>query len=374
MLVLPALLASCQHSEMVPGTATKSGLKPENFTDTIEGKPTALYVVKNDNGLEACITNYGGRLVSLMVPDKDGDLRDIVLGFDSVQAYYPENNHTDFGASIGRYANRICHGRFVIDGDTVILPTNNYGHCLHGGPSGWQYKVYEANQPNDSTLILTIESPDGDNGFPGNVKATVEYTLTYDNCLKLHYTAATDRPTIVNLTNHTYFSLSGDPMRTVNYDTLTINASGYTPVDSTFITTGEILPVAGTPMDFTSPRLIGERIDIHGCEQLRNGQGYDHNWVLDTQGDISVAAATLTSGESGITLTVYTDQPGIQVYTGNFLDGTIKGKRGLAYPRRSAVCLETQHYPDSPNKPQWPSVVLRPGEVYETSTIFQFSN
>lgn len=372
--VAGALAVGCQNSTQQAAYVTKSGLSPENFVDTVGGKPTALYVLQNANGVEACVTNYGGRLVSLMVPDNRGVLQDVVLGFDSIQSYYPENNPTDFGASIGRYANRIGRGRFVIGGDSIQLPVNNFGHTLHGGPSGWQYQVYDACQPDDSTLILSILSPDGDNGFPGNVNATVKYLLTSDNSLEISYSATTDMPTIINLTNHSYFSLSGNPRNTVNDDVLMINASGFTPVDSSFMTTGEILPVKGTPMDFTTPKRIGEDIANTGYEQLAYGKGYDHNWVLDTNGDIAQVAAVLSSPQSGIKMSVYTDQPGIQVYSGNFLDGTVVGKSGVAYPHRSAVCLETQHYPDSPNKPHWPSVLLRPGEVYETTTVYKFSN
>lgn len=350
-----------------------AGIDPADFSTEVDGKPVALYALHGSDGMEVAVTNYGGRIVALQVPDRDGVMRDVVLGFDSIGSYLPENNQTDFGASIGRYANRIDQGRLVIDGDTVMLPQNNFGHCLHGGPAGWQYQVYSAEQPNDSTLILTIDSPDGDNNFPGNVKATVTYTALPGNKLDIAYSAVTDKPTVVNMTNHSYFNLSGDPTKPVTDHVLYVAAQSYTPVDSTFMTTGEILAVEGTPMDFRTPRVLGEQITDFENEQVRNGNGYDHNWVLDTNGDINEPAAVLYSPESGITLTVYTDEPGIQVYSGNFLDGTVTGKNGVTYGQRAAVCLETQHYPDSPNKPQWPSTLLRPGETYNSHTIFSFN-
>lgn len=365
---LMMIATSCNQKE---ATLTKSGINPADFVGEYNGKPTALYTLENANGMEACITNFGGRIVSLMVPDRDGELRDVVLGFDSIAPYFPENNQTDFCASIGRYANRIDKGRFVIDGDTVQLPTNNFGHCLHGGPTGWQYQVYEAEQPNDSTLVLTIQSPDGDNNFPGNVTAKVTYTLSSDNRLGIDYEAVTDKPTVINMTNHAYFDLSGDPASTVESDVLQINASSFTPVDSTYMTTGEIRPVKDTPMDFTTPKAVGKDIAADD-EQVRNGNGFDHNWVLDTKGDINAPAAVLTSPASGIVLTVYTDEPGIQFYSGNFLDGTITGKKGKVYGQHAGLCLETQHYPDSPNKPEWPSTELRPGQTYRSHTVFAF--
>lgn len=363
-------LGACSTGTQQP-VLTKSGLNPENFAREYDGKKTALYTLSNANGMEVCVTNFGGRIVSIMAPDRDGNLRDVVLGLDSVAAYFPENNLTDFGASIGRYANRINQGRIVLDGDTIQLPQNNFGHCLHGGPTGWQYKVYDASQPNDSTVVLTLQSPDGDNNFPGNVTATVTYTLTADNAIDIDYKAETDKKTVVNMTNHSYFNLSGNPDNQITDNILYINAADFTPVDSTYMTTGEILPVKDTPMDFTTPKAVGQDIAVD-FEQLRNGNGYDHNWVLSTGGDINVPAATLVSPESGIKLTVYTDEPGIQVYSGNFLDGTVTGKQGKIYNQRTGICLETQHYPDSPNKPEWPSVVLEPGQTYTSHCIFKF--
>lgn len=351
--------------------STLSGLNPENFRTEVKGAQTDLFVLKNKQGMEVCITNFGGRIVSIMVPDKDGNMKDVVLGFDSIADYI--HVPSDFGASIGRYANRINRGRLVLDGDTIQLPQNNFGHCLHGGPEGWQYQVYDAKQTDGTTLELTRISPDGDANFPGNVTATVIYKLTDDNAIDIKYSATTDKKTVINMTNHSYFNLSGDPSQAATDHILYVNADNYTPVDSTFMTTGEILPVKGTPMDFTVPKVIGQDIDNYDFVQLKNGNGYDHNWVLNTQGDLTQVAARLTSPATGITLEVYTDEPGIQVYTGNFLDGTVKGKKGIVYNQRASVCLETQHFPDSPNKPEWPSVILEPGQTYSSECIFKFS-
>lgn len=329
-----------------------------------------FYPLKAGN-IEAVITPYGGRIVSLFVPDRDGVRRDIVLGFDTMDEYYPENNQTDFGAAIGRYANRIDSGHLEIDGVTYQLPQNNFGHCLHGGPDGWQYKTYKVVKATRNSLKLEMDSPDGDANFPGAVKAYVTYTLTPENTIDIRYEATTDAPTVINMTNHSYFNLHGDGNRNILDCELYLNASNYTPVDDTFMTTGEIAPVEGTPFDFRSPKPIGLEIDADN-EQIRNGHGYDHNWVLDTAGDISEVAAELYCPENGIDLKVYTDEPGIQVYAGNFLDGTVTGKGGVVYGHRAAICLETQKYPDSPNKPQWPSALLRPGDKYVSHTIFAF--
>lgn len=364
-------LAAC-NSQQQP-TTTKSGLDPEKFVAEYQGKKTGLFTIKNANGMEVCVTNFGGRIVSIMVPDRNGEFKDVVLGFDSVQAYFPENNQTDFGASIGRYANRINQGKLVIDGDTIQLPQNNFGHCLHGGPSGWQYKVYDANQTNDSTLVLTIDSPDGDNNFPGNVKAEVTYTLLADNAIDIKYSATTDKTTVINMTNHSYFNLNGNPAEPITNNVLQVNAKRYTPVDSTYMTTGEILDVAETPMDFTVAKEVGADIEKIDFEQIKNGNGYDHNWVLDAEGDDSQVAATLYSPTTGIKLEVLTNEPGIQVYSGNFLDGTLTGKKGIVYNQRCGICLETQKYPDTPNKPEWPSATLKPGETYQSHCVFKFS-
>ena len=368
ILLCAALTAACAGREQ--DGLTLSGLKRSDFRSEADGKKTDLFVLKNDNGMEVCVTNFGGRIVSVMVPDRDGVMRDVVLGFDNIGDY--RTIPTDFGATIGRYANRINQGRFTLDGTEYRLPQNNYGHCLHGGPRGFQYRVFDAVQKSDRELELTYTAKDGEEGFPGNFNCRVTMTLTDDNAIDIRYAAETDKATVVNMTNHSYFNLDGDPSKDNSDWLLTVNADSYTPVDSTFMTTGEIAPVADTPMDFRTPAAIGGRIG-QDFEQLRNGNGIDHNWVLNTRGNIAEACASLESLATSIRLDVFTTEPGIQVYCGNFLDGSVKGKKGAAYGFRAAVCLETQKYPDTPNKPEWPSAVLRPGEKYESRCIYKFS-
>jgi aldose 1-epimerase len=366
-LVCMSLFCACTQAPSL----SVSGLNPGNFKAEKDGQETGLYILKNGQGMEVCVTNFGGRVVSIMVPDKADTLRDVVLGFDKVNDYL--QIPSDFGASIGRFANRIAQGRFTLDGTIYDLPKNNFGHCLHGGPNGWQYKIYEVEKVTDNSITLVRHSPDGDESFPGNVTAKVTYTVTTDNALEIVYEATTDKPTVINMTNHSYFNLSGNPANSILDHVLYVNAQYFTPVGKTLIPTGEMAPVAGTPMDFTIPKVIGKDIDSTGYEQILFGNGYDHNWLLDTKGDMATVAATLFSPESGIKMDVYTDEPGIQVYSGNFLNGTVTGKRGIIYQQRAAVCLETQHYPDSPNKPEWPSVVLRPGETYTSHCTYKFS-
>ena len=366
------LMTACAPKQQGP-QLTASGLDPKNFENTYNGAPTALYTLTNEAGMEVCITNFGGRIVSILVPDRSGAMRDVVLGFDKVEDYFPENNQTDFGASIGRYANRINQGQITLDGVTYQLPQNNFGHCLHGGPTGWQYQVYDMVESDAKHVKLRRVSPDGDNNFPGNVTAYVTYTLTEDNKIDIQYEATTDKTTVINMTNHSYFNLAGAPdTHRVVDDVLYVNASNFTPVDATYMTSGEIRPVAGTPFDYTTAHLISDNITMDD-EQIGFGNGFDHNWVLDTAGDISKPAAALYNVQNGIKLTVYTDEPGIQVYSGNFLDGTVTGKKGIVYQQRTGICLETQKYPDTPNKPEWPSAVLRPGETYHSHCIFAFS-
>ena len=361
-----SFLAGCTGTKL-----TDSGLNPKDFKTTVDGAETALYTLRNARGAEVCITNFGARIVSLRVPDKDGNFRDVVLGFDNIQDYI--NVPSDFGATIGRYANRIGDGRFTLDGKEYDLPKNNFGHCLHGGPKGWQYAVYEATHVSDQSVTLKVVSPDGDQGFPGKVTASVKYTLTNDNRIMMEYSATTDAPTVINMTNHSYFNLAGDPANhSVTEDILYVNSSYYTPVDDTYMTTGEIATVLDTPFDFRSAHAVGRDIAADN-EQIRNGNGYDHNWVLDTKGDITKVAVELWCPTTGIDLKVYTDEPGIQIYSGNFLDGTVIGKKGVTYLQRRGICLETQKYPDTPNKPEWPSAVLRPGETYHSHCIFAFS-
>lgn len=296
------LLSACAPKQSQE-TLTKSGLNPTNYETIVDGvKPVKLYTLKNAAGMEVCVTNFGGRIVSIMVPDKNGNLKDVVLGFDSIADY--QNIPSDFGASIGRYANRINKGVIVMDGETIQLPQNNFGHCLHGGPKGWQYQVYEANQLNDSTMTLTMKSPDGDANFPGNVTATVTYALTRDNAIDINYEATTDKKTVINMTNHSYFNLSGNPANPATDHILYVNADSITPVDSTFMTTGEMMAVTETPFDFNTPKTIAPDVTNFENEQIKFGNGFDHNWVLNTKGDINQLAAKLTSPTSGITLEV----------------------------------------------------------------------
>lgn len=367
-MVIALLLVGCKGKD----ENTRSGLLKADFNKEIGQNTTGLYVLKNKAGMEVCITNFGGRIVSIMVPDKAGVLQDVVLGFDSIADYI--NIPSDFGATIGRYANRINQGKITIDGNTIQLPQNNFGHCLHGGPKGWQYQVFEkVNQLNETSIELTHLSPDGDQNFPGNVTAKVTFKLTDDNAIYINFEATTDKKTVINMCNHSYFNLSGDANNPITDNLLYINADTYTPVDSTFMTTGAIDSVKNTPMDFTTAKVIGTDINNYDFVQLKNGNGYDHNWVLNTAGDITKLAAKVSSPISGISLEVYTNEPGIQVYTGNFLDGTVQGKKGIVYKQRTGVCLETQHYPDSPNKPQWPTTILEPGQVYKSKVIYKFS-
>ena len=377
-----AILSSCVNTPPVENRLI-SGLDPANFdtvyVDEVKGeKPVALYTLKNANGMEVDITNFGGRIVSIMVPDKDGNFRDVVHGFDAAYKYFPQNNKSDFGASIGRYANRIAQGIITVDGKEIQLPQNNFGHCLHGGPTGWQYQVYDANQIDDQNIELTIVSPDGDNNFPGEVTVKVTYSLTDDNAIEINYEATTDKTTVINMTNHSYFNLSGDPTNTVADEIIQINADYYTPTDETYMTTGEIRPVEGTVFDFREARTLGTNFGEADPEIAAAGGGYDHNWCLNTKGDATKKAITLKDPRSGIVLDVYTDEPGIQVYTGNFLDGTAVGKNDVAYQKQTAICLESQKYPDSPNKctlEGWEdsNCWLNPGETYTSYCKFAFS-
>lgn len=360
------------ESQTKEETKTLSGLKPSDFVSEVDGKPTALYVLKNSQGAEACVTNWGGRLVSVMVPDRDGKLTDVVLGYDNIQQYvqFPDNN---YGALIGRYGNRIANGQFQLDGQSYQLPQNNNGHCLHGGPKGYHAVTWDARQLDGQSVELTYLSPDGEAGFPGNLKVKVIYRLTDDNAIDIQYEATTDKPTIVNLTNHSYFNLSGIPRSTITDHKIQINADTYVPVDETLIPTGKIETVEGTPMDLRQLVTVGDHID-DDFAQLRYGGGYDHNWVLNTKGDLNTPAAKVVSEKSGIVMEVFTNEPGLQFYAGNSMsEAGDKGKLGVVYPRRGALCLETQHYPDSPNQKSFPSVVLKPGETYQSRCIYKFS-
>lgn len=357
---------------------TKSGLNPSNFEANIRGKQTHLYTLTNKNGVEMCMTNLGGRIVSLMVPDRQGKFHDVCLGYDNV-AQYADYEHfgSDFGATIGRYANRINQGRITIDGETIQLPQNNYGHCLHGGFTGWQYQVFDCKQIAPNTLEFTLLSPDGDNNFPGNLKTVVTYTLTDDNAIDIQYTATTDKKTVINMTNHAYWNLNGEPTRDAEDHHLYINADNFTPVDTTYMTDGTIVSVKGTPMDFRKMHALSQDINSQTYAPIKAARGFDFNWCQNTykngKGNDKKLAAALYSPKTGILMDIYTDEPGIQCYTGNFLDGSNTCKHGDRYPKHASICLETQHYPDSPNKPQWPSAYLSPGETYRSHCVYKFS-
>ncbi|MBQ7552955.1 MAG: galactose mutarotase [Bacteroidaceae bacterium] len=370
-IIAIAFNACSQQPQTSEATLTKSGLDPQQFEANIDGKQTHLYTLTNKNGMEVCITNFGGRIVSVNLNDKNGTPRDVVLAFDNINDYL--TNASDFGASIGRYANRIAGAKFEIDGTVYNLLANDGDNCLHGGPQGWQYKVFDGEQLSDTQVQLTLDSPDGDMNFPGNVKVQVNFTLTDDNAIDIKYSATTDKKTVINMTNHSYFNLSGDPTKDNSDHVLFVNADNYTPVNEKLIPLGKIESVKGTPMDFTTPKPIGQDINKTDFEQIKLGNGFDHNWVLNTQGEITQLAAKATCPATGISVEVYTNEPGIQVYAGNFLNGSVKGKHGIAYNKRTAVCLETQHYPDSPNQPQFPSVILEPGQTYNSECIYKLS-
>lgn len=361
-----ALLWGCAQKKE---EATLSGLRKSSFVSTVDGQPTALFVLTNGTGGEACLTNYGGRLVSLVVPDRNGQPTDVVLGYDNITDYVRSSGN--FGGLIGRYGNRIARGEFSLDGVVYRLNRNDNGNCLHGGEQGYHTRMWTPRQIDAQTLELSYSSPDGEAGFPGNLDVRVIYRLDKTNALHITYEATTDKPTVVNLTNHSYFNLSGVAGSTITDQLIRIDADRYTPVDSLLIPTGELAQVEGTPLDLRIPVAIGTHIR-EPFDQLQKGHGYDLNWVLNTQGDITRPAARAYSSVSGIYLEVYTDEPGIQFYTGNFMDGKDRGKHGVIYPHRGAFCLETQHYPDSPNQPAFPPVVLRPGETYRSRCIYRF--
>jgi len=350
---------------------TMGTLDAKKFQQTLDGKQTSLYVLKNNN-IEVTITNYGARIVSLRVPDKNGNMTDVSIGFNNVDDY-GKGGDTYFGAVVGRYGNRIAKGKFKLDGKEYTLATNNAPNHLHGGNKGFSRVVWDAQQPDDSTLILIYVSADGEEGYPGELNTQVTYTLTSNNELKIDYEATTDKATVVNLTNHTYFNLNGEGRGTINNHLMMINADKYTPVDSTLIPTGKLEPVANTPLDFRKPTAIGARINDTNNIQLKYGKGYDHNFVLNKSGNGLTKAAEVVGDQSGIVMDVYTTEPGIQFYGGNFMNGSHKLKSEKTDDHRTAFCLETQHYPDSPNHPNFPSTTLEPGKVYKTTTVYTFS-
>ena len=361
-----AFLCACQSTEP---ELTKSGINPADYDtciavaynydsqtfmpDTAQAKQVKLYTLTNDNGMEVCITNFGGRIVSIMVPNKDDKFVDVACGFDKVENYFPWNYETDFGCSVGRYANRINGGQFTLPDATepVVLDQNNNGVAsLHGGYTGWQYQVYDVVEATDKSLTLKYVSPDGDNKFPGKVEVTVKFDLTDNNEIVINYDGTTDAPTVLNMTNHTYFNLSGDFNNTIDESILCVNADKYTPADANYIPTGEVRAVEGTVFDFRTPKAIGTHFAEKNPEMEAAGGGYDHNWCLNTQGNQEEVAVTMTDPRSGIKVEMYTNEPGVQCYTANFQDGTRPGKGGIMYQKHCAICLESQKYPDSPNK------------------------
>ena len=369
--ILSIAMVGCTMQEC----PTQSGLFRSNFQTEHMGKFSDLYTLTNENGMEVCFTNFGGRIVSIMVPDKDGKMIDVCLGHDSIADYIRYGYQgCNFGALIGRYGNRLKDGKFILDGIEYQLPRNNDGNCLHGGGEvAFHNRMWDAQLVSNSSITFTTISEDGEDGFPGNLFVSVTYALTNDNAITISYEATTDRPTVINLTNHCYFCLSGDPSHDVLNEILYLNAEAYTPVDANVAVIGEIAAVENTPFDFRTPTRVGDRINDTTHQQIINGRGYDHNWILATEGDINAIAGILYDPSSGIKMTIHTDQPGMQFYAGNFLDGSFMGKKGIAYPMRSGFCFETQHFPDSPNQPAFPSTTLYPGEKYTTTTIYKFT-
>ena len=374
------ILFACNNKSSSPSAQTEDTIGrtaiadlSAGFDTTINGNEVRLFTLKNKNNMVASLTNYGGRIVSLLVPDSSGKLVDVVVGFDRVSDYVT-STEPYFGATIGRYGNRIAKGSFVIDGKTYQSSINNAPNMLHGGKMGFQNVVWDAEQTNDQTLVLTYLSKDMEEGFPGNLKVKVTYTLTDDNELKIDYEATTDKITVVNLTNHAFFNLNGEGSGNILNHTLEVNADKYTPVDTTLIPTGKILPVDGTPFDFRKMVAIGKRINEEN-EQLKNGLGYDHNFVLNRSNTNGLqAAATVAGDKSGITMQVLTTEPGLQFYSGNFMQSKNTFKSGVKDDFRTAFCLETQHFPDSPNQPSFPSTLLKPGETYRSTSVYKFSN
>ncbi len=382
LLLGSATLVSCDQknnqsenkdSVAVMETQTASGISKATFGTLPDGKVADIYTLKNASGMEARISNYGGIVVSLTAPDKDGKFADVVLGCDSLSGYV--KGVPFFGALVGRYGNRIGKGKFTLDGKTYTLATNNGPNHLHGGKVGFDKVLWEATPTdgNEPSLKLTYVSKDGEEGYPGNLSVEVIYQLKKDNSLSINYKATTDKPTVVNLTNHSYFNLTGDPSKEILSHELTLAADKFVPVDKNLIPTGELKPVAGTPFDFTKSAAIGSRINDSTDMQIKYGLGYDHCWVLNPSKESLNAFATVYEPSTGRVMEVSTSEPAVQFYTGNFLDGSVIGKNGVAAKYRTGFCLETEHYPDSPNKPAFPSTVLRPGETYQTTTVYRFS-
>ena len=352
-------------------TRSITGLKKIDFQKIIDGKQADLFILTNKNGVETTVTNYGAKIVSISVPDKNGKLIDVVTGHNNIDEYLT-SPEPYFGAVCGRTGNRIAKGKFTLDGKEYTLAINNGPNNLHGGLKGFNAVVWDAKQIDEQTVELTYLSKDGEEGFPGNLTTIITYKLTDDNAVEIDYKASTDQATILNLTNHSYFNLSGAGDPYIGDHLLQINADTYLPTDNTAIPYGKPEKVEGTPMDFLQPTEVGKRIN-DDFEQLVFGKGYDHTYVLNKQGDELSFCAKVESPKTGIVMEVFTTEPGVQLYTGNWMTGEFVAKNGQCYPERSALCLETQHYPDSINQPDYPSVVLRPGEQFKSKTIFKFS-
>ena len=369
--IITIFLMNCS-GETMDNVDTQQLVNAEDFESTVQGKQTDLFTLQNEKGMQVAITNYGGRIVSWLAPDKNGNFDDIVLGFDSIDGYL-NANEIYFGALIGRYGNRIDDGEFSLNGQNFELATNNGPNHLHGGPGGFHNVVWDASQLDNQHLVLTYLSEDGEEGYPGNLKVKVHYILTDDNELKIDYTATTDKATPVNLTNHAFFNLGGAASGTINDHELMIEADQYTPVGSTLIPTGKIASVDGTPFDFRMLKPIGKDLDRES-KQLAFGKGYDHNFILNDQPNTKLdRAAKVFDPESGRVMEIYTTEPGIQFYGGNFMDGSDMGKEGKPYKHRTAFCLEPQHFPDSPNQDKFPSTTLSPDSIYHSFSLYKLS-
>ena len=376
------LFSACdtKHAQL-----TVSGLNPTAFDSIINGKKTELIALSNQNGMEVCLTNYGGRVVSIVVPDKDNQPTDVVLGYDNLAQYADTiSSPSDYGSTVGRYANRIKDSKINVNGKKYYLRANDNGNSLHGGGNtGWMHQIYAIKAKTDSSVVFSLTASDGENGFPGTVKATATYTVKSDNTLDIVFEATTDKETVINMTNHSYFNLNGDPSKEGFDQVMYINADKFTPSDKLYIPTGEIKNVAGTPMDFRKPTAIADKYDI-SFDQIKNATGFDHNWCLNTyknrKGDDKTVAASLYSSKTGILLEVFTNEPGLQVYTGNFQGTGIACKHGIKYPKHVSVCFESQKYPDSPTKivaktKGWEisNPYLKPGEKYYSHLAYKFS-
>lgn len=368
-LLAAAVCGGAAASDLDPA---KMNIAQTSFGTTRDGQAAELFTLTNARGHEVKITNYGGAIISLTVPDKAGKLADVVLGLDTLADY--ETRSPFFGCVAGRYANRIANGRFTLDGQEYTLATNNGPNHLHGGLAGFDKKVWKARTEKTGEalrLILTHTSPDGDEGYPGALSCEMTYSWNNQDELRIGYTATTDKPTVINLTNHSYFNLAGHGSGAVLDHVLRLEAAAFTPTDATAIPTGELRPVEGTPFDFRAPHRVGERIEADD-QQIKWGHGYDHNFVIDGEAGQLRPCAELSDPQSGRVMTVQTTEPGVQLYTANFMDN-LRGKDGAVYPKRGGVCLETQHFPDSPNQPDFPTTVLRPGETYRSTTVYAFS-